>query len=97
MALGASVAVALGDALAVGTGDLVGVRVGDALAVGLAGAVGVAVGGDGIGTAVLTETDTVPRFESVEPSQAAKVNESLPANPASGKYSAVVPFKPAVP
>ena len=96
MALGGSVAVALGDALAVGTGDLVGVRLGDALGVGLAGAVGVA-GGDGIGAAVLTETDTVPRFESVEPSQAAKVNESLPANPASGKYSAVVPFKPAVP
>ncbi len=76
---------------------MVGVRVGDALGGALAGAVGVAVGGDGTGAAVLTDTDTVPRFESVEPSQAAKVNASLPANPASGKYSAVVPFKPAVP
>jgi hypothetical protein len=34
--------------------------------------------------AAATATEAVPRFESVEPSQAANVNESLPTNPTSG-------------
>ena len=32
-----------------------------------------------------TDTGTVPRFESVEPSQAAKVKASLPVKPALGE------------
>ena len=44
-----------------------------------------------------TVSVTMPRFESVEPSQAANVNESVPVKPASGKYVAVVPASPAVP
>ena len=44
-----------------------------------------------------TVTETWPRFESVEPSHAAYVNESWPENPANGKYVAVVPDKPTVP
>ena len=39
----------------------------------------------------------VPRFESVEPSQAAYVMVSLPENPTSGKYVISVPLNPAVP
>ncbi len=79
----------------------VAVRVGGAAAI-----VGVGVGGAarvGVGVAVAavplapTVTVTVPRFESVEPSHAAKVNVSWPLKPASGKYVATVPFSPVVP
>ncbi len=44
-----------------------------------------------------TLTVTVARFESIEPSHAAYVNESLPVKPANGKYVAVVPARPTVP
>src|SRR5262249_52767995 len=40
---------------------------------------------------------TVPSFESVEPSQAAYVNESAPTKPGSGKYVAVLLLRLTVP
>src|SRR5512135_999321 len=45
----------------------------------------------------ITPTVTVARFEFVLPSHAANVNESEPLKPASGKYVAVAPARPAVP
>ena len=103
VAVRACVGVRVGAVLRVGVGvrGCVGVRVASACVI-----VGVgvgAVGPAGVGVAVAagplapTVSVTVPRFESVEPSHAAKVNVSLPVKPASGKYVATVPFSPVVP
>ena len=45
----------------------------------------------------LTSTDTLARFESMDPSQAANVKRSLPAKPGNGKYVAVRPVRLTVP
>src|SRR5579862_1309514 len=73
-------------------------------AVAVAGGPGVAVGGaatvaDGVAVSggPCTVTETVPRLESVDPSHAANVNESAPANPTSGTYRTFVPSTTAVP
>ena len=48
-------------------------------------------------TGAPTVTVTVPRLESVAPSQAAKVKVSAPVKPGSGMYVASVPASPARP
>lgn len=67
--------------VAVGTGVGVAVPTGVEVAVGVRVGVGVGVGG---GRAEPTDTVTVPRFESVIPSEAAYVKGSVPENPTIG-------------
>ena len=101
-------AVAVGVGAAVDTEVGVGVPpAGEELGVGVlrrADGVGVALPtpDDAVAVGVATPccptvTATVARFESVEPSQAANVNESAPLKSASGEYPANVPFNPIVP